>query len=183
MAGFSYAIWFLSELLLNRFLRSKTDDQQNSDRSSLGMIWLTIIICITLAVIISTKFSAPIGQFDTVAFVGISLIWFGIILRMIVIYSLGRFFTVDVTIRQDHQLKKNGLYSYLRHPSYSASLISFLGFGLSRNNWISLLVVFIPVLFVFVWRIKVEERVLIKQFGDEYLTYRKSTSALIPFIF
>jgi isoprenylcysteine carboxyl methyltransferase (ICMT) family protein YpbQ len=32
------------------------------------------------------------------------------ILRFIVVYSPGRFFTVDLTIREQHKLKKDGLY-------------------------------------------------------------------------
>jgi protein-S-isoprenylcysteine O-methyltransferase Ste14 len=36
---------------------------------------------------------------------------------------------------------------------------------------------------VFLLRIKIEERLLIEEFGDAYLTYKESTSKLIPFIY
>jgi isoprenylcysteine carboxyl methyltransferase (ICMT) family protein YpbQ len=39
------------------------------------------------------------------------------ILRLAIIATLGQFFTVEVTIKQNHKLKKDGFYKYLRHPS------------------------------------------------------------------
>lgn len=103
-------------------------------------------------------------------------------IRLIAVFSLGKMFTVDVTIRKDHALKKNGIYKFLRHPSYAGSLLSFIGFGLSLNNWVSLLIVFIAILSVFLLRINIEEKLLLQQFGKEYVDYKKKTAALIPFI-
>ena len=100
-----------------------------------------------------------------------------------VIRSMGRFFTVDVTIREGHQLKTDGFFRYVRHPSYLASLVTFFGFGLSLNNWFSLAVVFVPVFIAFLIRIKVEEKVLVKQFGAEYLDYSNKTQRIIPFVY
>lgn len=41
----------------------------------------------------------------------------------------GEFFTVQVAIKEDHQLKTDGYYTNVRHPSHTASLLSFIGFG------------------------------------------------------
>ena len=111
------------------------------------------------------------------------MIYVGIVIRIIAIVSLGQFFTVDVTIRVDHRLKKDGIYKYLRHPSYSGSLLSFIGLGLTMNNWISLLLISFSIIIAFIFRINVEEKVLIEQFGSEYIEYKKVTRGLIPFIF
>jgi protein-S-isoprenylcysteine O-methyltransferase Ste14 len=105
------------------------------------------------------------------------------IIRFIAIYSLGRFFTVDLTIKDNHKIKKDGLYRLLRHPSYSGSLLSFLGYGLSLNDWISLIVIFIPVTIAFLYRIRIEEKLLTDQFGNDYIDYMKKTNCLIPFIY
>jgi len=88
-----------------------------------------------------------------------------------------------VTIRKDHHIKKDGLYGILRHPSYAGSLLSFLGFGLSVNNWLALAIVFIPVLTVFIYRMNVEEKMLTAQFGEEYTDYMKHTSRIVPWIY
>ena len=179
----TYLVWGLSEVLINRLLRSKASDKSGMDKNSLGLIWLGVLIGIGLAVFISMKYSFPISDNYSVKYIGLAIIVSGIILRLIIIKSLGAFFTADVTIRQDHKLKTNGFYKFVRHPSYSASLLSFIGFGISLNNWISLLIILVVVLIVFMNRIKTEERALIGFFGEDYVAYAKSTKTLIPYIY
>lgn len=179
----TYCIWLFSEIVINRLLHSKVSDKQNADKNSLSVIWIIIIATIILSVFISIRFYLPIFSNPALEYVGIGIIYLGIILRIIAIISLGRFFTVDVTIRQDHKLKINGFYKYIRHPSYFASLISFLGFGISLNNWLSLSLIIITSLTAFIFRIKIEEKVLTEKFGHEYLEYKKNTHAIIPFIY
>ena len=178
-----YSVWLLSEILLNRLVRSGASDKQNADKGSLSRIWIAIFISIPLAVFISMRYYFPIAVTYSIEYSGLGLIVLGILLRLGVIVSLGKYFTVDVTIRSNHQLKKDGFYKYLRHPSYFASLLSFIGFGISLNNWLSLIIITITILIVFILRINVEEKTLIDQFGEEYIEYRKHTSALIPFIY
>jgi len=179
----AYVIWGLSELLLNRLLHSKTTDQPNKDERSLSVIWITVVVSIVAAVYIALHDYLPIGDPAVIAYLGLFLLLAGIVLRLIVVRSLGAFFTVDVTIRQEHALKTDGFYRYLRHPSYAASLLSFIGFGLSLNNWLSLLLIFVAVMIVFIRRIEVEEKVLVGHFGAAYMDYQKRTNRLIPFIY
>ena len=173
----------LTEILLNRLLRSKSTDKQNEDKNSISIIWVTIIIAIPLAILISKTVNLPIYSNSSVQYVGVIIIFIGIILRLFAVVTLGQFFTVDVTIRQDHKLKKDGLYKYLRHPSYFASLVSFIGMGWTFNNWLSLLLLVVAILIAFINRIKIEEKLLIQHFGSEYTEYKKHTSGLIPFIY
>jgi protein-S-isoprenylcysteine O-methyltransferase Ste14 len=97
--------------------------------------------------------------------------------------SLGKFFTVNVTILEDHKLKQDGFYKYVRHPSYSASLLSLFGYGVSLNNWISLVIVTTAALTAFLIRIRIEEKTLTEHFGSEYVEYKKKTKRLIPFVY
>ncbi|CAL1518043.1 isoprenylcysteine carboxylmethyltransferase family protein [Chitinophaga sp. MM2321] len=179
-----YLVWFLSEVLLHRILRGgDTTDKKKQDRGSLALIWVIIIICVNIAVYLSFKTYDPIMHSAEISYIGLSVILLGMILRYIAIASLGRLFTVVVTIRKDHQLKKDGLYSVLRHPAYTGSLLSFLGFGLSLNNWISLGVAFVPVFITFIYRMNVEEKMLTEKFGDEYKDYIKHTSRIVPWVY
>lgn len=179
----TYSIWFLSEILINRFLRSKKTDKQHADKGSVYLIWIIIIVSNFTAVVVSNKYYFPILKDSNIVYIGLLLIFIGIILRLTIIATLGQFFTVDVTIKQNHKLKKDEFYKYLRHPSYSASLLSFIGFGITLNNWISLTLVTILILIAFIIRIKIEERILIEHFGSEYLDYKKNTKGIIPFIY
>jgi protein-S-isoprenylcysteine O-methyltransferase len=106
----------------------------------------------------------------------------GLALRFWAIRVLARFFTVDVNIQEGHELIRRGPYRLLRHPSYTGSLMTFLGFGLALGNGWSLLVLLAPVILAFVWRMRVEERVLAEAFPAQYPDYARQTKRLIPFV-
>lgn len=179
----SMAGWFLTEILYKNMLKSGKEDKKDKDRSTLNILWLAIPFSIMSSVILSYNTRLPIIKDNWILYFGEFFILAGIIFRYIIIRSLGKYFTVDVTIRQDHKIKKEGFYKYLRHPSYAFSLLTSLGLGLYLNNWLSLLFAFVPPFLAFAYRIKIEEQALVEQFGEEYIAYRKSTKKLISFIY
>ena len=176
-----WSLWFLSEIFLNRLLRSGKQDQKDQDKGSLHLIWITIAAANTLGVLFAAYIPFPIGHGLTLPLTGLAIIVCGMIIRFVSVWSLGKYFTVDVTIRKNHKIKTDGIYKRVRHPSYTGSILSFIGFGISLNNWISLAVVAIPVIWTMLYRIRIEEQLLTEQFGKEYLDYKKKTRRLIPF--
>ena len=84
----------------------------------------------------------------------------GMLLRWWSIRVLGRFFTVDVATGGDQHIVRTGPYRWLRHPSYTGALTSFFGLGLCQGDFVSLGLIFFPVLAVFLHRIRIEERAL-----------------------
>lgn len=106
-----------------------------------------------------------------------------VVLRLMVVDNLGKYFTVDVTIRKDHQLKTNGFYKLVRHPSYAFSLLTFAGLTVVLNNYIAAGFLLVPVFSMFIYRINIEEKALKDQFGKAYSDYMKKTKRLIPFIY
>jgi protein-S-isoprenylcysteine O-methyltransferase Ste14 len=178
-----YCLWILSEISLSLFRRSEKSDNKNADKGSLALIWVIIIIANTLAYNVSEWIYLPVSTDPAIRYVGLALIILGVMLRLTVVTSLGKFFTVNVTILEDHKLKQDGLYKYVRHPSYSASLLSLFGYGVSLNNWISLVIVTTAALTAFLIRIRIEEKTLTEHFGSEYVEYKKKTKRLIPFVY
>ena len=140
----TYILWVLSEIFLNRFLRSGKQDRKSADRKTELYLWLTIVLTITIANFVMFSYPFPIFPRAGFAITGLIVIITGMLIRFLAIKQLGRFFTVDVTIRKDHELMQSGFYKYVRHPSYTGSLLSFLGFGLSLNNWLGLAIVLFP---------------------------------------
>ena len=179
----TWSFWFISEILLNRLMHSGKTDKKKLDKGSIRIIWITIGLANSLGIIFTVFFKVPISKSLIIPYTGLALIIAGMIIRFVSIWSLGRMFTVDVTILKDHKLKKDGVYSIIRHPSYMGSLLSFIGFGISLNNWISLAIITILITVAMLYRIKIEEKLLISQFGSEYSEYMKRTSRLIPFIY
>ena len=175
--------WFLSEFLINRFFRSKLNESKILDKNTMRIIWITVIASISLGVYVCYFLFLPIRGINTIRYVGLILIIAGMVIRFMAIRTLGKFFTANLAIQADHKLVKYGLYKYIRHPSYFGSLLSFIGFGLTLNNWISLFIILIPVLISFIYRINIEEKLLSEQIGLEYIDYKKSTKKLLPYIY
>ena len=95
---------------------------------------------------------------------------------------LARQFTVDVSVRPDHELVRRGPYRLVRHPSYTGALLTFLGFALALGSWASLAAVMVPVVLAFLRRIRIEERVLAEAFPEAYPAYARTTWRLVPYV-
>jgi protein-S-isoprenylcysteine O-methyltransferase Ste14 len=104
----------------------------------------------------------------------------GVGLRLWAMLVLGRFFTVTVTIQEDHRVVDSGPYRVLRHPSYTGLLVLFTGFGIGLDNWLSLLAMVALPLAGILLRIRAEERALSIALGERYTSYAARTDRLIP---
>ena len=96
-------------------------------------------------------------------------------------FFIGRNWSSDVTIKQDHQLIRSGPYRIVRHPIYFGFLLALLGTALLANE----LRAYLGVLLCaagFHLKAAVEEKFMTQQFGSEYQQYRQQTKALIPFV-
>lgn len=175
-------LWFASEFFYKKTLLSKATDYKEQG-FSVNILWTVFVVSIFSAVTVSHIFSYPIYQSITLSYFALVLIFASILARYFIIRALGRFFTVDVSVKEDHDIKKDGFYKIIRHPSYLSSLITFLSLGLFLNNWISLVVIIVPTFLAYSYRIKVEENLLQEKLGNDYKSYMKTTKKLIPFIY
>ncbi|MCJ1467100.1 hypothetical protein MMC07_005722 [Pseudocyphellaria aurata] len=89
---------------------------------------------------------------------------------------------VQVKRKQGHVLVTDGVYAWLRHPSYFGFWCWGLGTQVVLGNWICLVGYAVVLWRFFSGRIEKEEELLIEFFGDEYVQYRKRTPVGIPFI-
>jgi len=94
--------------------------------------------------------------------------------------SLGRNVSPDVEIKESHQLIKDGLYRYIRHPLALCVTLELVGFTLVSNSYYSLTGVILIFLPFMAYRIKMEEKALIEKFGQDYLDYKKEVPAILP---
>jgi len=114
---------------------------------------------------------------------GTALLIGGVAVRWLAIRTLGRFFTVDVAVHREHRVVQSGLYRYVRHPSYTGVLVAMLGAGLAFGNWLSLAALMLPLTLSLLYRIRVEEAVLLEALGEEYREYCGRTKRLIPGVY
>jgi protein-S-isoprenylcysteine O-methyltransferase len=104
-------------------------------------------------------------------------------LRWWSVATLGRLFTVNVAIREGHQLIDSGPYRYVRHPAYTAILLVHLGAALCFCNVLSLIVLTVPTTLALLHRIRVEEDVLQSGLGYTYSEYMRRTKRLVPALY
>jgi protein-S-isoprenylcysteine O-methyltransferase Ste14 len=173
-------IWVASEVAV-MVLKHARGNASRRDRGSLAVLWGGITIATFLGVMVSGY--RPTGIGAGTYRIGLGLIVLGIIIRAIAIATLWRYFTVDVSIREGHELVDRGLYRVIRHPAYAGSLISFIGLGFAFGNWLSVAIIAATTIIGFSYRIAVEESALIEHFGEHYRDYMRRSKRLIPGIY
>ncbi|GAB2498983.1 phosphatidylethanolamine N-methyltransferase family protein [Pseudoxanthomonas sangjuensis] len=178
------ALWVVSEFWLQFRRRAARVGAQRRDRGSLRLISVLLYAGVFLAVWSTHRayWPFPPSLRAPLFWIGLALMAAGIAFRWWAIRVLAKFFTVDVAVHADHKLVQDGPYRWLRHPSYTGSLLTFLGFGLALGNGISLLAAVLPVIVSFAYRIHVEEQALTSAFPDEYPAYAARTKRLLPFV-
>ena len=177
-------VYLFSEVLLTVTRRSRSRTGTKQDRSTLGVIWMVIMVSIAAGVFVAMNWRAaamPYGRMF--AYVGVIMFVAGLLLRWWAIITLGRFFTVDVTIEKDHELVERGPFRLVRHPSYTGVLLAFVGFALTLRNWAALLIILVPIFAAFVRRMNVEEEALSRALGSRYAEYIRRTKRLVPFVY
>jgi len=85
-----------------------------------------------------------------------------------------------VWVKTGHTLVQHGPYHFVRHPAYAAYIAMCLGIAIGYSSLISLLAVPLLLLPGLIYRINVEEKILICEFGEQYLQYIKLTRHLFP---
>jgi protein-S-isoprenylcysteine O-methyltransferase Ste14 len=116
---------------------------------------------------------------DALRWFGVALFVGGGALRMAPVFALGERFSGLVAIQPGHELVTDGLYRFIRNPSYLGMLVSSLGWALAFRSsvGVALTALLLPPL---VARIRAEEALLGEHFGAEYEAYRARTWRLVP---
>ncbi len=154
------------------------------DRANRWVIWVLLAVALVDAYLPAWCDRKNFWTIDgeTTRWIGVVLIALGGTLRLLPVFILGDRFSGLVAIQPGHQLKTDGLYSVIRHPSYLGLLIIMLGWGVAFRSWIGILIalLFVPII---VARIDSEERLLQSEFGATYDAYRARTWRLIPRVY
>jgi protein-S-isoprenylcysteine O-methyltransferase Ste14 len=164
--------------------RRRVRTEVDWDRGSYGLYDLVGVTFIPAGAVLGfTDYGRVRAGGPYVAAAGLALLVAGTALRWAAIVTLWQFFTPNVSILEGHRVVRDGPYRLVRHPAYAGLLLRYLGFGLAFANWVSLALIFLPLLCVTVYRIRVEEDALLENFGAEYADYAGGTKRLVPGIY
>jgi protein-S-isoprenylcysteine O-methyltransferase Ste14 len=175
-------VWVASEtwiLATRRVTPAATVRDRGSRAAVLFGVWAAVWLAYALAFSVR---SAAITSFRVPLFwLGIACMVAGIALRLYAVRVLGQFFTTSVATRAGQHVVERGPYRWVRHPSYSGSLLTIFGLCLALTSWVAFAGM-IPARLGFGYRIVVEERALQDALGDPYRAYMRRTKRLIPFL-
>jgi protein-S-isoprenylcysteine O-methyltransferase Ste14 len=113
--------------------------------------------------------------------------WLGMVLFALAVWLLWRShadlehsWSPRLEIMEGHCLVTQGVFRHIRHPMYAAHWLWGLAQIFLLQNWIagfSMLACMLP---LYLYRARVEEEMMIEQFGDEYRGYMARTGRIIP---
>jgi len=126
------------------------------------------VVVLILPIIIVEFWGPP---WTALRIAGLALVIPSVLLFALARIQLGRAFSVKA---KASTLVTTGIYSRIRNPIYVFGGLTIAGFMLWVNMpW--LLLVFVVLVPMQVWRSRVEARVLEEKFGAEYVEYKKMT--------
>jgi protein-S-isoprenylcysteine O-methyltransferase Ste14 len=182
--AFSYLYGFF-ELFMSMRQKQKRKKEivKSGDKASIWILSVFIGIGYLLSFSIGATKIGRIHHWDIFFITGAILTIIGLTIRIKSILTLKQYFTYTVTEIENHELIEAGLYKRIRHPGYLGQLIIFVGISTSLSNWLSIVLMIIPVLLGYIYRISTEERFMIEQMGQKYVNYQKRTKRLLPMIY
>jgi protein-S-isoprenylcysteine O-methyltransferase Ste14 len=96
--------------------------------------------------------------------------------------ALGKQWRMDAGLTADHQLVQAGAYRVVRHPIYASMFCTLCATGFLFTPWW----LFVPAVLFFIAgtevRVHIEEKLLAKQFGEQFAEFKRRVPAYIPFV-
>jgi len=173
--------YFVIEVLV-RQRPAKSMGRGRSDRGSTVAIMTTYAASLLLLVILSITGTGSLLS-GLIGWIGLSVMLFGLALHVWSMRVLGTSYSRTLRTTEEQQIVDRGPYRLIRHPGYLASILIWAGAALGIANWIAVLVVTALIAGVYVYRINVEETMLLATFGEKYAQYKKRSWRLLPLFY
>ena len=173
-------LWGIWEKRLAERNRGNVEGEEVKDHGSFFWIYISVSVGMTIAALFTFSNFGALPNPILWELLGISIAVLGLWIRLSAMRTLSTHFTHRVTILKDHVLIRDGLYRWIRHPSYLGQILVLLGLGCALANGFALLAAPFFTIIALLCRIAIEERVLMDHFGKKYKEYCDTTSRLLP---
>ena len=122
-----------------------------------------------------------IPHVEALAWTGVVLCIAGFAFCIWARFTLGRNWSGVVTLKRGHELISDGPYALVRHPIYTGLLTMFVATVIVLGHVAGIIAA--PFVFLSIWiKLRHEEKVMLKQFPNEYADYQQRAKRIIPFI-
>ena len=165
------------ERLFATFFRQKAKNYREKSQKLYQPILYVLIVGYCTAVLISMyEFLFLRDKISLlVSAIGLAILCLGIYVRNKAISTLDGSWSLAIEVFSNQVLITTGIYNKLAHPYYLAVVLELIGFSLVANAYRAVLFILffqVPTILV---RIFLEERVLLRKFGDRYVQYKYNT--------
>lgn len=110
---------------------------------------------------------------------GLALTAFGVGLSIWARLTLGSNWSGVVTLKEGHELVRQGLYRWIRHPIYTGILLGMIGTAMVKGHlrgWLGFVIVWAT----FYYKARREERFLHQEFGAGFDEHARQTGMFLP---
>ena len=114
--------------------------------------------------------------------VGLALTVLGLLFSVWGRLHLGKYWSGIITLKEGHELIRSGPYRLVRHPLYTGFLLAVLGSALTAGTG-DALAGFLLIFIAYLIKVRREEAVLSREFGDQYVRFKQEVAALCPFVY
>ena len=125
---------------------------------------------------------AALPGMPAIAWAGVALGVLGLVLRAWAVLTLRERYTRTLLTHEVHVVERGGPYRWVRHPGYLGSLLTLDGVAMGSGNWAVLGASLVVTFAAYAYRIRVEDEMLVRAFGETYDAYRREVGAVIPFV-
>lgn len=94
--------------------------------------------------------------------------------------QLAKNYSLFVDIKENYHLKRDELYSFVRHPLYLFEILSYLAAALALLSWMLLLWVVLVHIPLYLYRAKAEDELLEHYYGDSFRQYKSKVGGFLP---
>lgn len=123
------------------------------------------------------------GIIDVVSVGGVVILLLGSVVLLASRVQIGQYGGPRITIENEHRLVTTGMYRYSRNPQYLGFILLLFGYSFSLGSILVAFLTVIGLFAIFRKRIKLEEKLLLATFGDDYREYVARTWRLLPKIY
>lgn len=182
---FLYSVFTIIRSYYGRIVR-KEGGEVVSMESDLSSVILRVLIVIETVVFLlfirnfSPLLWAKLPFPPEVRWIGFGIGVLSLLLFVSVHQVMRSNFSSILLIRENHELIDKGPYKRIRHPMYTAFFLLHFSVFLVSSNWIMGIIWIGGISLVIALRIKREEAMMIKQFGEKYREYQKRSALFLP---
>lgn len=119
-------------------------------------------------------------EWDATAVIALAAAALGLALRTWAVLTMGKFFTMHISVEQGQRIVRSGPYAMVRHPSYLGAFVLYLSTTVFLHAWFSAIAAAVVLPCAFLRRVYREEKALKEKFGAEYESYCTGVKRLLP---